>query len=102
MSDGLPASCPRCRTTTVAVMSVSPVPSVWTIFGCGTCLYIWRSTEPEENRNPDFYPAAFRMDPKTLQALPVSPPIPPLRAREADVPQPAVPSGQPPTAESAR
>ena len=89
MSDGLPAACPRCRATAVAVMSASPVPGVWTVFACGTCLYIWRSTEPEENRNPDLYPAAFRMDPKTLHALPVSPPIPPLRAKPAAAPGPS-------------
>ncbi len=81
MSDGTPAACPRCRAKAVTVMSASPVPGVWTIFGCQTCLYVWRSTEPEENRNPDLYPAAFHLDPRTLHALPVSPPIPPLREK---------------------
>jgi vanillate/4-hydroxybenzoate decarboxylase subunit D len=28
------------------------IPGVWTVFGCHTCHYVWRSTEPEQNTNP--------------------------------------------------
>jgi hypothetical protein len=72
-------ACPRCRSTTTEVRSTSPVKGVWTVFGCATCLYVWRSTEPEENRDPDKYPAAFRLHPKDLANLPVAPSIPPRR-----------------------
>ena len=76
-----PIVCPRCRSATVEVRSSSPVAGVWTVFGCTTCLYAWRSTEPEENRDPGKYPAVFRLDPKALAGLPVIPSIPPLRQR---------------------
>ena len=73
------SDCPRCRSATVEVRSTSPVAGVWIVFGCTTCLYTWRSTEPEENRDPGKYPAVFRLDPKSLADLPVIPSIPPLR-----------------------
>jgi hypothetical protein len=44
-----------------------------------TCFYTWRSTEPEENTNPDKYPAVFRLQPENLPKLQVAPSIPPLR-----------------------
>lgn len=54
-----------------------------TVFACATCLYAWRSTEPEENTNPDKYPAAFRLKPEQLADLAVIPTIPPLRSPSA-------------------
>ena len=71
--------CPRCRSKMIEVRGVSPKPGVWTVFGCGTCFYVWRSTEPEENTNPDKYPAIFRLIPENLPKLAVAPAIPPLR-----------------------
>jgi vanillate/4-hydroxybenzoate decarboxylase subunit D len=79
----VPAGCPRCRSMTIEVRSTSPVAGVWTVFACATCLYAWRSTEPEENTNPDKYPAAFRLKPEQLPTLPVSPSIPALRKPSA-------------------
>jgi hypothetical protein len=79
----LPAACPRCRATQIEVRSTSPVAGVWTVFACVTCLYAWRSTEPEENANPDKYPAAFRLKPEQLADLAVIPTIPPLRSPSA-------------------
>ena len=49
--------CPRCRSTTTDVRSAAHVARAWTIFGCDTCFYTWRSSEPEENTDPDKYPA---------------------------------------------
>jgi vanillate/4-hydroxybenzoate decarboxylase subunit D len=72
--------CPRCRSTSTEVRSRSPVAGVWTVFGCSTCLYTWRSTEPEANRDPDKYPAVFRIDPAILPKLEVAPSIPPLKS----------------------
>jgi hypothetical protein len=47
----------------------------------GYANYIWRSTEPEENTNPDKYPAVFRLSPEKLSKLEVAPSIPPLRSK---------------------
>jgi vanillate/4-hydroxybenzoate decarboxylase subunit D len=71
--------CPRCRSNTIMVRSTSPVAGVWTVYGCNTCWYTWRSTEPEENTNPDKYPQVFRLNPADLPKLAVAPVIPPLR-----------------------
>ncbi|MDE1175925.1 MAG: non-oxidative hydroxyarylic acid decarboxylases subunit D [Edaphobacter sp.] len=71
--------CPRCRSNTTEVRSVSPVAGVWTVFGCDTCFYTWRSTEGEQNTNPDKYPEVFRLEPQNLPKLQVAPSIPPLR-----------------------
>ena len=60
------------------VASTSPVAGVWTVYACSTCLYHWRSTEPDENTNPDAYPAAFRLDPTRIPDLAVVPIVPPL------------------------
>ena len=47
--ESAPLVCPRCRSNTTEVRAVSPKPAVWTVYGCNTCFYTWRSTEPEEN-----------------------------------------------------
>jgi vanillate/4-hydroxybenzoate decarboxylase subunit D len=72
--------CPRCRSNATGVRGVSPIAGVWTVYGCDTCFYAWRSTEPEENTNPDKYPAVFSLEPENLPKLQVAPTIPPLRA----------------------
>ena len=55
--------CPRCRSNATAVRAQSPVAGVWTIFGCDTCFYTWRSTELVETTDPDKYPEVFRLNP---------------------------------------
>ena len=75
-----PLPCPRCRSNTTVVRAVSPKAGVWTVYGCDTCFYTWRSTEPEENTNPDKYPAVFRLTQENLAKLEVAPTIPPLRS----------------------
>jgi hypothetical protein len=40
----------------------------------------WRSTEPEENTNPEKYPEAFRLKPEDLAQFPIVPTIPALRS----------------------
>ena len=71
--------CPRCRSSKTAIRSNSAVAGVWTVFGCDTCFYAWRSTEPVENTDPAKYPEIFRLDPKSFATLPPVPTIPPLR-----------------------
>ena len=73
--------CPRCRSTTTKIRSMSPVAGVWTVYGCETCFYTWRSTEPAENTNSDKYPEVFRLEPGDIAKLPEVPAIPPLRRR---------------------
>jgi hypothetical protein len=67
--------CPRCQSTTVSVRATSPVAEVWTVFGCDTCFYAWRSTEPVENRDPEKYLQVFRLNPADLANLPIVPTI---------------------------
>jgi hypothetical protein len=74
-----PGACPRCRSTTTAIQSTSPVAGVWTVFACTTCFYAWRSTEPEENRDPNKYPKVFALRPEDIAKLPVAPTITPKR-----------------------
>ena len=73
--------CPRCRSTTTSVRSTSPAAGVWTVYGCDTCFYTWRSTEPAENTSPDKYPEVFRLNPEDFKKLPEIPTIPPLRQK---------------------
>lgn len=73
--------CPRCRSATAKVRSTSPIAGVWTVYGCDTCFYTWRSTEPAENTSPDLYPGIFRLKPDDIGTLPEVPAIPPLRRK---------------------
>jgi vanillate/4-hydroxybenzoate decarboxylase subunit D len=76
--------CPRYRSTDLAVISHSPIKGVWTVHGCKACLYAWRDTEPEQNRDPDLYPESFRLEPEDVRNFPVVPTIPPLRKKKSD------------------
>lgn len=73
--------CPRCCSTTTRVRAHSPEKDVWTMFGCDTCFYTWRSTEPVENTDPDHYSEIFRLSPKDIPGLPIVPVIPALRKK---------------------
>lgn len=76
-----PLVCPRCRSTATEVLATAPSAGVWTIYHCEICLYAWRSTEPEENRDPEKYPVAFRLKPEDMQKFPTVPGIPPLQQK---------------------
>ena len=82
IAQGAIQACPRCRSNTVAVRAVSPLAGVWTVYGCDTCFYTWRSTEPETNTDPDQYPAVFRLAAADLPKLQVAQAIPPLQAKK--------------------
>jgi vanillate/4-hydroxybenzoate decarboxylase subunit D len=71
--------CPRCQSGTVDAHAHSAVAGVWTVFGCKTCFYTWRSTEPAENTDPAKYPAIFKLRPDDLTKLPMVPSITPKR-----------------------
>jgi len=74
--------CPRCRSEQTEVVTMSPVKNVWVVYSCKRCFYMWRSTEPEENTDPDHYPEAFRLTPETMADMPVVPAVPPLRPKK--------------------
>ena len=73
--------CPRCRANTTGIRAASVPAGVWTVFGCNTCFYTWRSTEPVENVDPDKYPPVFRLRVEDIANLPIVPAIPPLRQK---------------------
>jgi len=72
-------SCPRCEEGIAEVITRSPVPGVWEVFQCATCLYMWRSTEPERRTRREHYPAEFRMRQIDIDTAPEVPTIPPLK-----------------------
>jgi vanillate/4-hydroxybenzoate decarboxylase subunit D len=78
--------CPRCRSKTTDTRSTSPVAGVWTVFGCNACFYTWRSTEPDENTNPDKYPEPFRLKQEELESFPVAPTVSPPARQDASRP----------------
>jgi hypothetical protein len=51
------------------------------VFGCDTCFYTWRSTEPAENANADNYPKVFQLKPEDLVRFPQVPAVAPLRKK---------------------
>lgn len=71
--------CPRCEDGTAEVITRSPVPGVWEVFQCATCLYMWRSTEPVRRTQREHYPAEFRMRRIDIDTAPEVPTIPPLK-----------------------
>lgn len=82
MQDDDSAVCPRCGASAIDTHAKSAVADVWTIFGCSTCRYTWRSTEPAENTDRERYPAVFRLSPQDIPHMPVVPAIPPLRHKD--------------------
>ncbi|WP_414505851.1 non-oxidative hydroxyarylic acid decarboxylases subunit D [Streptomyces sp. NEAU-L66] len=54
-------TCPRCAANRTEQLATSPVPGVWDVLQCRTCLYTWRTTEPVRRTSRDAYPEEFRM-----------------------------------------
>ncbi|MFD9209184.1 non-oxidative hydroxyarylic acid decarboxylases subunit D [Streptomyces sioyaensis] len=54
-------TCPRCAATRTEQLATSPVPGVWDVLQCQTCLYTWRTTEPVRRTSREAYPEEFRM-----------------------------------------
>ena len=72
--------CPRCEDGVAALLATSPVPGVWQVYQCQTCLYTWRSTEPARRTDRASYPAEFRMTRADIENAPQVPSVPPLRS----------------------
>jgi hypothetical protein len=75
MSGHIPSICPRCDSATVDVRFESSVAGVWTLYGCDTCLFTWRSSEPPTITDPNLYPAKFKLKPESLKHIPVMPAV---------------------------
>ncbi len=71
--------CPRCGHTHISVLQESPVPGVWTLYQCDTCLYSWRSSEPERRSSREHYPERFRMNEEQMTHSAPIPEVPPLK-----------------------
>src|SRR5437773_8883906 len=63
----------------------SPVAGIRTKYSCKTCLYAWRSIEPEENTNPD-KSGAVPGEAGQLAEISCVPAIPLLRRVEINLP----------------
>ena len=75
MSNGTALVCPRCEHSSTRIRFESPVPGVWTLYGCDDCLFTWRSTEPDTITDPKLYPARFKVKLEKLKDIPVMPAI---------------------------
>lgn len=67
--------CPRCLSENSSVISKSPVAGVWEMYNCKTCFYSWRSTDVPESRDPEKFPANFRLDAGSINKFADFPPI---------------------------
>lgn len=76
IANELPDLCPRCDSTSLRVLTHSPITGAWTMYSCTTCLYSWRSTEPAQATTASTYPAAFKINPADIDTMPVVPAIP--------------------------
>lgn len=72
--DKLPI-CPRCESDTTSVLTTSPVKGVWEVYHCGTCLFAWRSIEPDYITDPKKYDQRFKLDPDEFDTMDVTPPV---------------------------
>lgn len=79
MSNNKFSTCPRCESNTTEIQFKSPVKGVWELYQCTTCLFAWRSTEPETITNPKLYDPKFKFKPEDMPSFPTMPSIPPLR-----------------------
>jgi len=41
-------ACPRCSSPDTRLITASPLPGFWEMYGCNRCTYLWRNTETLE------------------------------------------------------
>lgn len=71
--------CPRCDSSTAALLVEAPKDKSWEVYLCQTCWFSWRSTENDAVTNPASYDKKFKLDPAALTQLMAIPPVPPLK-----------------------
>ena len=67
--------CPRCDSKNANLLIQSPVGNEWEMYICNECNFTWRSTEPENIRNPKMYDPKFKLTKKKISMMMVNPPI---------------------------
>jgi len=67
--------CPRCDSKNSNLLTSSPVGNEWEMYICNDCNFSWRSTEPENIRNPEMYDPKFKLTQKKISMMMVNPPI---------------------------
>ena len=67
--------CPRCDSKNADLLIPSPVGNEWEMYFCNDCNFTWRSTEPENIRNPKMYDSRFKLTKKKISMMTVNPPI---------------------------
>jgi len=78
MSNDKFSVCPRCDSATTELQFESPVKGAWELYRCTTCLFAWRTTEPESMTDPKLFDPKFKIKPEDLKNVPVMPAIPEL------------------------
>lgn len=72
--------CPRCESEEAYKIFEAPEdPTLWEVFRCPRCNFVWRNTEEELVTDPKQYPSKFKLSEKQIRELQPKPPIPPLR-----------------------
>jgi protein-arginine kinase activator protein McsA len=67
--------CPRCDSKTANLLIASPVGNEWEMYICNECNFTWRSTEPEDIRDPEMYDPKFKLSKEKISKMVVNPPI---------------------------
>jgi transposase-like protein len=67
--------CPRCDSKNANLLTSSPVGNEWKVYICNDCNFSWRSTEPENIRNPEMYDPKFKLTNKKISMMVVNPPV---------------------------
>ena len=67
--------CPRCDSKNASLLTSSPVGNEWEMYICKECNFTWRSTEPENIRNPKMYDSKFKLTKNKISIMMVNPPI---------------------------
>jgi vanillate/4-hydroxybenzoate decarboxylase subunit D len=70
--------CPRCDSDNVGLLVKSSVDEAWEVYKCSTCYFTWRSTEPDDIKDPEKYDIRFKIKPAKIPELSIIPPIPKL------------------------
>lgn len=71
-------TCPRCNSDEACQVSEAH-DGTWVIYRCPQCNFNWRSSEPDEVKDPGLYDSRFKLTGKRFEQMIAKPRIPPLR-----------------------
>lgn len=75
--------CPRCERDEGIKFFVAPKDGSWELYRCRYCDFVWRNTEKEHIKNPDFYDPSFKLNEDKITKMIEKPAIPPLRKEKS-------------------